>query len=310
MKEPKLVSVRIKCGRVIEKLGDKHPNLIHITSDGNDYTKRNRSRHFDVGIAEANLINVATGFAIKGFPVIVNGITSFVLYNAYLQIRNDLCYPNLKVIIMGIGSGLSYGHLGFSHHSPEDISTLYTIPNMKIYLPCDAHEAAAALSDALKREGPSFVRVRNGMEPLIYSSKKARSISFEEPQLLREGKDVLIISYGTTIFNSLQAADELKTKGISTGVLNINSLMIYDPLKIKDYITGYKLLIIVEEHYVDTGLGSIITSKLHDYLKVPIIKMGLPKEFVKFGGTATELLTHYKLDTNSIVKNILISIKQ
>lgn len=305
MKEPKLESVRMKCGKVIEKLGDKYPNLIHITSDGNDYTKRNRSRHFDVGIAEANLINVATGFAIKGFPVIVNGITSFVLYNAYLQVRNDLCYPNLKVVIMGIGSGLSYGHLGFSHHSPEDIATLYTLPNMKIYLPCDANEAAAALDDALKREGPSFVRVRTGMEPLIYNSKQVKNISFDEPVSLKKGKDVLIISYGATVYNSLVAAEELDGQGLSTGVLNINALMTYDISKISNYIEGYRLIVIVEEHYIDTGLGSIITNKLSDSITIPIVKMGITKEFVKFGANGNELLTHYKLDSKSITQTII-----
>lgn len=307
MKEPRLENVRIKCGKIIEKLGDKYPNLIHITSDGNDYTKRNRSRHFDVGIAEANLINVATGFAIKGFPVIVNGITSFVLYNAYLQIRNDLCYPNLKVVIIGIGSGISYGHLGFSHHSPEDIATLYTLPNMKVYLPCDALEAAASLDDALKREGPSFIRVRTGMEPLIYNAKQSKSINFEEPFLFKSGKEVLIITYGTIVYNSLQAAEELDMKGMSTGVLNINSLMTYDLSKIIPYTKGYKRIIVIEEHYKDTGLGSIIKNKIGRDIGVEIETLGLPKEFIKFGASGAELLAHYGLDTNSIVKKIINS---
>lgn len=305
MKNPEFKSVRMECGKVIEKLGDKYPNLIHITSDGNDYTKRNRSRHFDVGIAESNLVNIATGFAIKGFPVIVNGITSFVLYNAYLQVRNDLCYPNLKVIILGIGSGLSYGHLGFSHHSPEDIATLYTLPNMKIYLPCDANEAAAALDDALKREGPSFIRVRTGMEPLIYNNKQTKLINFNEPFLFKSGKDVLIISYGATIYNSLQAAEELGKEGVSVGVLNINSLMTFDLSKIIPYTKGYKKIIIIEEHYKDTGLGSIINNKIGSDVEAEIKILGLPKEFIKFGGSGEELLTYYGLDTKSIIQAII-----
>lgn len=309
MRETRLESVRISCGKAIEKLGDKYTDLIHITSDGNDYTKRNRKRHFDVGIAESNLINVATGFAIKGFPVIVNGITSFVLYNAYLQIRNDLCYPNHKVIIMGIGSGLSYGHLGFSHHSPEDIATLYTLPNMKIYLPCDASEASAALDDALKREGPSFVRVRTGMEPLIYEPKQVKAINFDSPVLLKKGNDALIISYGTTLYNSLQASEELDKLGISCSVINLNALKIYDISKLLEYIDGYKSIIVVEEHYVDTGVGSIITNKLADKVSIPILKMGISNEFVKFGGNGAELLSYYKLDSDSIKEKVINSLK-
>lgn len=302
MRQTEYESVRLRCGTVIESLGDTYPDLIHITSDGNDFTHRHRDRHYDVGIAESNLINVAAGISLKGLPVVVNGISSFVLNNAYLQIRNDICYHNLNVTILGIGSGLSFGHLGFSHHSLEDIATMYTLPGMKIYLPADAIEAEAALRDAVQRGGPSYIRVRSGKEPIVYGQQEPGSIMFDEPHLLKNGTDLLLIAYGATVYNALQAAEELDERGISTGVLNIRSLRMYALDKLKGYIEQFRGIVVVEEHYVDTGVGSIITSGLYEAVTKPVTKLGMPHEFVKMGGSAEELMEHFGLDKASVVR--------
>lgn len=301
----KYESSRVKCGRAIEKMGDLYKDLVHITSDGDDFTKKNRSRHFDVGIAEQNLINVATGFALKSHRVIVNGISSFVLYNAYMQIRNNLCYQNLPVTILGIGSGMSYGHLGFSHHSLEDISAMYALPNMKIYLPCDANEAALAIEDSLRRGGPSYIRVRTGMEPVVYKNRQLRTLTFDKPILLKQGKDVLIVSFGATIYHSILAAKSLINKGINVGVLNINSLGIYNPDTISKFLRGHKLLVVVEEHYEHNGLGSILINQICGKINTPFLELGVRKEFVKTGGSGDELLAGCGIDSANIETKIL-----
>lgn len=299
---------RIECAKVVENLADTFPNLIHITSDGNDYVKRHPNRSFDVGIAEANLINVATGFALKGKPVIVNAITSFMLYNAYLQIRSNLCYQNLKVILLGVGGGFSYGHLGFSHHSLEDIAVMRTLPNMKIYLPADAFEASYALKDAMKRDGPSYIRIRSGSEPIL-TSKIQTPISFDHPYSLRHGKDVLIFTYGASLTQSLLAAKELSKVKIGVEIINVNSLNIYKPYELLSMIKNHKLIVTIDEHFVTSGLGSVINSTFYGKTFLPIINLGVKRDFFSFGGTSTELEKYVGLDSNSIQDKILTSLK-
>lgn len=227
-----------------------------------------------------------------------------------MQIRNNLCYQNLPVTILGIGSGVSYGHLGFSHHSLEDVSTMYALPNMKIYLPCDVNEAKHSIEDSLKRGGPSYIRIRTGMEPVIYTNKQLKNLVFDKPVELKRGNDVLIITYGSSVYQSLLAAEALKSKNISTGVLNMNSLGIYDPSIVLDFIQSYKLIAIVEEHYVHNGLGAILINEIYGKTNIPILKLGMKKEFIKFGNTGDEIISNAGIDSINIEEKILESLNK
>lgn len=295
-------SSRVECAKTIEDLLQSDSRLIHITSDGNDHTKDNPDRCFDVGIAESNLINVATGFALKSHVVIVNAISSFMLYNALLQIRNNLCYHKLPVVMLGVGSGFSYGHLGFSHHTLEDISVLRSLPNMRLYLPADANEASLALHSAVKNDGPSYIRIGAGLEPDITSTLANQN--FNAPYEIRTGTDVLLFTYGSVIIESIEAADILAKRGISVSIINVNSLYVYDPHLLLSSYTNQKLIVTIEEHYVDCGVGSVINSLFTDKLKIPVINMGVPKEFVPFGATSHELKKYYGLDSQGIAEKI------
>ncbi len=297
---------RIECGKTIEKLMGIHRELVHITTDGNDYTHKHRDRHFDVGIAEGNLIGIAAGLAIKKLPVIINGITSFIITNAFMQIRDDLCFSNLKVIMLGIGSGISYASLGFTHHSFEDIGLLSNLPNIKMYLPADAIAAKKALTDAVLRDGPSYVRIRTGNEPVVYQGTHAKKLNFSKPTVVSEGKDVIVFTYGTHVFKMLKVKNRLKSRGVEIKVVDVNSIDVYPRKLLLEEITSHKKSFVIEEHCVETGLGSLMANLfIENNIKTQLVKIGLPKEFCKIAGSAEELLSRYNLGINEIEKMII-----
>ena len=299
----KTVNSRMLCGKAIEEIGTQYKDLVHITADGNDYTHKNRSRHFDVSIAEQNQVGLATGFAIKGFRVIINGISSFILYNAFMQIRNEICYPKLNITIIGIGTGLSYGHLGFTHHSLEDIAVMNTLPNLKIYLPSDGYEAVQAIKDSVENGGCSYIRTRNGNEPVI--NEDIRQISFDKPQIIKKGTDAVILTYGALVYQCMLASEMLKLRNKTVSVININAINVYSLEVILKHIKGFKFVFIAEEHYEETGVGSIIINKLYGKRNSNIIKIGIRKEFCKIGGTEEELFKYYGIDHKSIYGKII-----
>lgn len=301
----KYINSRKILSQTVDSLTTKNADLIHITTDGNDSTRKNRNRHFDVGIAEGNLIGVAAGFALKGMSVIINGISSFIITHAMLQIRNNICFPNLKVVMVGIGSGLSYGSLGYTHQTCEDVGLLLNMPNMKIYLPADALHAKKAIIDACSRNGPSYIRLRTGNEPLYYTPGKSHKITFNGPTVATKGRDIIIFTFGTFVSQANEIHRKLKKNNISAQIVDINSINVYESKRLVENISQFKMVCTLEEHYSDTGLGSYVSSLLIDHnIHISLLKLGIPKEFCRFAGSAEELLHHYKLDTNSIVETI------
>lgn len=299
-----VVGARIVLEGTIGDLLEKYPNLVHITSDGSDYVDRCSERRFDVGIAEANLINVATGFALKNHKVIVNGIASFVLYNALLQIRNNISHHDLGVIIIGVGAGLSYGHLGATHHALEDIACLYTLPNINIYLPVDGLEAASMLQRAVSIGEPAYIRIRTGQEPVISDREEYENTSdYDHPIILGATGEsrILIICYGATVAHSLHAAQRLREQGLSITVLSVRTLSRTSINKIVFQIKKFKHVIVVEEHYDETGVGAILSRETD----APLIIIGVKKEVEHLGGSPDELLAHSGLDADSIIRKIM-----
>lgn len=297
------VSTRLALEGAIGDLLEKHSDLVHITSDGVDYVNRCRDRRFDVGIAESNLINIATGFALKNHRVVVNGIASFVLYNAYLQVRNNISHHNLSVVIIGIGAGLSYGHLGATHHAPEDIACLYTLPNMNIYLPVDGLEASGMLKEAVEKGGPAYIRIRNGQEPVVSNLKEySRMSNYNNPVTLNDNHEsnILIICYGATVIHSLRAARTLNEQGVPVNVLSIRILSRTSIDEVAFQAKKYKHIVVVEEHYEDTGVGSILNNKVGMGASI----IGIRKKVEHIGGLSDGLLARYGLDADSIIMKI------
>lgn len=300
----KLGNAREDCSKLIMHLAKNDKRIIHLSPDGSiikNFGKKYPSRYFDLGVAEQNMLGVASGLALKGKIVIINSIANFVICNAFLQLRNNICFHNLNVIIIGVGSGLSYGVLGFTHHANEDIALLLSLPNMKIYLPADSREAVAACKHAIKAGGPSYLRLGQREEPVVYKEKDM--ISFDNLMFLRKDNKILIIATGIFVSRALKIHDLLKKQNIYTDIININALEIINKDLIKQQLKDYRLIISIEEHFVHNGVGSAIQNIIGNL--VPFYKLGIPKVFSKFAGNREELLKYYKLDNLSILKFIV-----
>ncbi len=300
----KFANAREECGKLIMSLAKKNKKIVHLSPDGSmieNFGKKYPSRYFDLGIAEQNMLGVASGLAIKGKTVIVNSIANFVICNAFLQLRNNICFHNLNVIIIGVGSGLSYGALGFSHHANEDVALLLSLPNMKIYLPADSKEAVDACKHAIKIGGPSYIRLGSREEPVVYEEKNV--VYFDKLMFLRKGGKIVILATGIFVSKALTIHDLLKEQNIYADIVNINSLEIINQNLIKQQLKDYSIIISIEEHFVHNGVGSAIQNILGS--NITFYKLGIPKKFSEFAGSREELFKYYKLDNLSILKFIV-----
>jgi transketolase len=296
-------NIRKTIGSFLLEIIRRDKRIFHLSPDGSiigDRAKELKGRYFDLGIAEQNLLGVAAGLAFKKKIVIVNSITSFIVVKGYLQLRNLICYHKLDVIILGLGSGLSYGSLGYTHHANEDLSLMGSLPYMKIYLPVDVYEVKAAILDSLKRGGPSYIRIGSNIGKSFYNEKT--KINFEKPKLIKAGKDVLIIASGIFVSRALEIDKSLKAHKFFSGVLNINSTNIFNKKYLENILNKYGVVVCLEEHYSDSGIGNRLKII---FPEIKITSIGLPKELCCIAGSREELLGYYGLDNNKITNTII-----
>src|SRR6266404_6573956 len=179
-------------------------------------------QYLNTGISEQNMTGMAAGLAAEGKIPIIYSIIPFITMRNFEQIRNDICYQNLNVKIVGVGSGFSYGPYGHSHHGLEDIGILRTLANLIILSPSDPEEAEEATKWALQYNGPVYIRLGKAGEPVLHN--KPFHFTLEKGSILKRGNDVSIFSTGAITSSAIDAAKELDKKGISTGVISMPSI--------------------------------------------------------------------------------------
>ena len=274
------------------------------TSAGLDrYRKNFPDNYLDVGIAEQNLIGVATGLASENFNVLTTTFAPFQTIRCCEQIKVNLGYMKNKICMVGLASGLVLGNLGFTHCCIEEIGILRSIPNINIVAPSDSLEVIKSLIEAIKADKSTYIRLTGGTNnPIInkkdYDFKIGRSI------ILREGKDVTIFSNGAILNECLLAADELEKKKISTKVVNMHTIK---PIDKKEVINAKNsnLIVTVEEHNIIGGLGSAV-SEINSSIKnsPKQIFIGINDTYSK-AGSYDFLKNKYGLSKNNIVNEIL-----
>ena len=277
------------------------------TSAGLDrYRKNFPDNYLDVGIAEQNLIGVATGLASENFNVLTTTFAPFQTIRCCEQIKVNLGYMKNKICMVGLASGLVLGNLGFTHCCIEEIGILRSIPNINIVAPSDSLEVIKSLIEAIKADKSTYIRLTGGTNnPIInkkdYDFKIGRSI------ILREGKDVTIFSNGAILNECLLAADELEKKKISTKVVNMHTIKPIDKEEVIN-AKNSKLIVTVEEHNIIGGLGSAV-SEINSSIKnsPKQIFIGINDTYSK-AGSYDFLKNKYGLSKNNIVNEILSSL--
>jgi len=258
----------------------------------------------EVGIAEQNCIGIAAGLSNAGMKPFVAGPACFYSMRSAEQVKVDLAYSNSNVKVIGISGGVSYGALGTSHHSLQDIATMTAIPNLTVILPADAWQTKAMTEALTRHEGPVYVRMGRGAVPDVYGPDGMTGLSPEfaigEAIELMTGQDVLITATGETVSLAYQAGLRLAEEGLSTTVLDLPTLMPLDEKAILGASTRCKVVISVEEHSMNGGLGSLVASLLCENMPRPMKKIAFPNENL-VTGTSSQVFQHYGLTVENIV---------
>jgi transketolase len=289
-------------------------NIVLLTADlgytvFEEFKSKYPKQFFNVGVAEANMIGIATGMALSGKTVFAYSIASFATLKTIEQIKNDVAVHNAHVIVVGSGSGLSYSNSGPTHHTLEDLAVLRTIPNITIFSPADPYEVRWSVEQAIKLKKPVYIRLGKKGEPLLYYKKT--KLSLGKPSILSEGKDYLIISTGNMVANVVEAEKILKEKGFRGTVVSLHTIKPLDEKVLSSLLKKYKYIFTVEEHTLLGGLGSIISEIMTGYhiKNAELVKIGVPDKFTLIAGDLKFIRDQYGLNSEQIANTIFKKLK-
>jgi transketolase len=295
---------------------DRNKNIFFLTGDLGfnaleSIQKKFPDRFINVGIAEANMIGIAAGLALTGKKVITYSIASFITMRAFEQIRNDVCYHNLDVKIVGTGGGFNYAAHGVTHHTIEDLAIMSTLPHMTVVAPSYAWEAKEATRAVLTSKGPAYLRL--GKSPIANYHKPQFDFALGKGFVIRDGRDVLLIITSNILDTALSIADSIKKEtGKSTCVVSMPTIKPLDTKLILEKVAKCKIVVTLEEHSLYGGLGSTVAMTLSQSsgAKKPLICCGIADRFIKDVGSREYLLEKAGLDANTVSKKIIKALQK
>ena len=272
-----------------------------------DAKKARPEHHFNMGIAEGNMMAVAAGMAASNKVVYASSFAMFAAGRAFEQIRNSICYPNLNVKVCATHAGITVGEDGASHQCIEDIALMRSIPNMTVINPADAIETEQVIKAISEFNGPCYVRlgrmaVANVNDEATYKFELGKGVT------LSDGEDATIIATGIMVEAALEAKNMLAEEGINVRVINIHTLKPIDKEIIIKAAKETKAIVTAEEHSIIGGLGSAVSEVVVENYPVIVKRIGINDCFGE-SGKPNELLVHYGLTAENIVKNVKEAIK-
>lgn len=300
-------STREAFGKALVELGKENEEVVVLDADLSVSTqtklfaKEFPDRFFDIGIAEQDLIGTAAGLAAVGKIPYTSTFAVFATGRTYDQIRNTVCYSNFNVKIVGTHGGITVGEDGATHQALEDIALMGNLPNMTVIVPSDYAETFSAIKYASTINTPVYIRVARANLPDVFEDGYEIS---PKAKLMREGKDVTIVTNGETLQESLIAVEELTKKGIDVELLHIPFVKPFDKDAVIKSAKKTGLVVTIENHSIKGGLGSAVCETLSEVYPTKVVRMGVDDEF-GMSGTAKELMAHFKLDAKSIVERIV-----
>lgn len=292
-------------GEALVELGKINKDIVVLDADLTKSTKTSMfqkefpERHFNVGIAEADLMGTAAGLATCGRIPFASTFAMFAAGRGFEQIRNTIAYPKLNVKIAPTHAGISVGEDGGSHQAIEDIAIMRAIPGMVVLCPADAVETKKMVYAAAEYEGPVYIRMgRLDVETIF--DEETYDFQIGIANTVREGNDVTIAATGLMTYEAIKAADILAQEGISVRVINVGTIKPLDGETILKAAKETKFIITAEEHSVIGGLGSAVSEFLSEVYPTKVKKLGI---YDKFGqsGKAAELLEKYELTAAKLV---------
>ena len=305
MADVKKVATRDAYGKALAALGAEHENLVVLDADLANATKTQTfqkafpERHFDCGIAEANMICVAAGMSTTGLVPFASSFAMFASGRAFEQVRNSIGYPHLNVKIGATHGGISVGEDGASHQCCEDFALMRSIPGMTIICPADGVEAEAAVKAAYEMDGPVYLRFGRLAIPVFH--EEGFHFQIGKGEVLRDGTDVAIIANGLLVYEAIQAGEKLAEMGINAMVINMATVKPLDEELVLSAAKKCGKVITCEEHSIIGGLGEAVCSLLSEKLPTPVRRIGVNDEF-GHSGPAAALLKQFGLSAEHIVE--------
>lgn len=266
-----------------------------------DAKKARPEHHFNMGIAEGNMMAVAAGMAASNKVVYASSFAMFAAGRAFEQIRNSICYPNLNVKVCATHAGITVGEDGASHQCIEDIALMRSIPNMKVFVPCDQYQAKAIVKAVVDIAGPCYVRLGRGAVEDVYDENYKFELG--KGKVLREGQKIALVATGMMVQEALKAADILAEDDISVTVVDMPCIKPIDEELIEKIAKSHEIIITSEEHNVYGGLGSAVSEVTSKKSPVRMEMMGMQDTFGE-SGTPNELLAKYGLNADHIVEKV------
>ena len=293
---------------VLLKASETDKDIVVLCSDSRgsasmtEFAKQRPEQFVEVGIAEQNLVSISAGLAVCGKKAFAVSPASFLSTRSMEQAKVDAAYSKTNVTLIGISGGVSYGALGITHHSANDIATMASIPNMRVYLPSDHLQTEKLIEALLQDKLPSYVRVgRNAVEP-VYEEGNV-PFTMDKATTVCDGNDVAIIACGEMVKPAKDAAAILAKDGIKARVIDMYCLKPLDSEAILKAAKETKVIVTVEEHSPFGGLGSMVAQVVAANEPKRVINLSLPDEPVVTGKSA-EVFKHYGLDAEGIAKKV------
>lgn len=265
------------------------------------FAKEFPEQFVEVGIAEQNLVSVSAGLAACGKKVFAASPASFLSTRSYEQAKIDVAYSDTNVTLVGISGGISYGALGMSHHSCQDIAAFCALPGMRVYLPSDRHQTAKLIEALLKDTKPAYVRVSRSATEDVYDEKL--EFELDKAVIPVEGNDVTLIACGEMVPYAVEAAKLLKAQGVHAGVTDMYCLKPIDKKAVLDAAGKSRMLVTIEEHSVYGGLGSMVCQITAEECPIRVKQIALPDGHL-ISGTNKEVFAHYGMDAEGIAETV------
>ena len=300
-------------GEALAEYGVKNKKVVVLTADVSSsvmttfFAEKVPERFFNVGIAEAGMIDTAVGFALAGMIPFANTFAALLL-RATEQVRTCVAYANTNVKIIGSFAGLSDAKDGATHHSIMDIAVFRAMPNMTVIVPSDSIEAKKMIPLVAEHEGPVYMRISRADMPIIFD--ESHRVEIGKGLVVRDGSDVTIVTNGHLLSRSLEAADQLGSQGLKARVVNLPTVKPLDMPLLRKCAQETGAIVTAEEHSIIGGLGSAVAEAIADEFPVPVKRVGVPDKFTETSKDFDALLDQYGMGVNDIARAAQQAVKQ
>lgn len=294
----------------LKELAEQDDKIALVTGDSGysvvePFIEKYPERCFNMGINEQATASIAAGMALEGYKVYVYGIGNFPTIRCLEQIRNDICYHNASVTILATGGGFAYGQLGMSHHATEEVAAMRPFENMQLYMPADPVEAIAALDDAYKHTGPSYIRLGRGCDAKIHNTDTKFDVS--KAIKIKDTEQITLLVSGTILSEAISAVEqEFENKGGKIGLYSFPRVKPLDIETVQRVASDSEVIITIEEHSTIGGFGSAVSEIVAEMegKRAKVIRLGLNDCFTSIVGSQGYLREYYGISTKRIVKKI------